>query len=126
MILSMSQEQPETNVEDDRRGATRRRVLKAGIVAFNGRHSTMPCVVRDLSDTGARLLVTSSIGVPDTFELIIELDGIEANCEVVTRTAREVRVKFPTPPRYVIARRTQIVEAVAPKKAISLRRSIDR
>ena len=37
--------------EEKRRGP-RRRVLKGAIVAYNDRRSTMPCSVRDTSDTG--------------------------------------------------------------------------
>ena len=68
--------------EEKRRGP-RRRVLKGAIVAYNDRHSTMPCFVRDISDTGARLRMDCSMSPPDTFLLIIELDGIEVDCEVV-------------------------------------------
>ena len=75
---------------NDGRMAPRRRVLKAGIAASNDRHLTIACAVRDLSATGARLRVEGSLSIPDTFELIIEVDGIEANCEVVWRKGNEV------------------------------------
>ena len=78
----------------DGRKAPRRRVLKAGTIAFNNRHSTLQCTVRDLSDGGARLLIDGSINAPDTFELFVELDGLEASCAVVNRAPGEVRVKI--------------------------------
>lgn len=34
---------------DKRRRARRPRILKAGLIAFNGRHSTLPCAVREIS-----------------------------------------------------------------------------
>ena len=105
----------------NRRGAQRRRVLKAGIIAFNARHSTLPCTVRDVSNSGARLIVDGSINAPDTFELLIELDGLEADCEVVSRKAGEIRAKFLSPPRTVSARRIQVVNAVVPQKSLLLR-----
>ena len=67
---------------DDARIAPRRRVLKAGVAASNDRHITVACTVRDVSATGARLRTDSSLSIPDTFELIIEVDGLEANCEL--------------------------------------------
>jgi len=107
---------------NDARKAPRRRMLKAGLIAFNNRHSTLQCTVRDLSDGGARLNVPGSINAPDTFELLIELDGLEANCAVVARSANEVRVKFLSPVRLVPARRVQVIGAMASREPPSLRR----
>ena len=108
--------------DGDGRIAPRRRILKSGIAASNDRRLTVNCTVRDISDTGARLRVEGSITVPDTFELIIELDGLEAPCQVVWRKGGEVGVKFLSAPRIVAAKRAQVVSAVAPPKAVSLRR----
>lgn len=108
--------------DGEARRAPRRRVLKAGIAASNDRRLTVNCTVRDLSDTGARLRIEGSMTVPDTFELIIELDGLEAPCQVVWRKGGEVGVKFLSAPRIVAAKRAQVVSVVAPPKAVSLRR----
>jgi len=78
--------------------------------------------VRDLSDGGARLLISGSVAAPDTFELLIELDGLEASCAVVARSAGEVRVKFLSPLRVVHARRVQTVTPAVPSETPSLRR----
>src|SRR4051812_29676439 len=75
--------------EEDRR-ASRRRVLKSGVIAYRGRHVTQTCIVRDVSRGGARLQVASSIGIPDDFELLIELDCSEASCRVIWRRSTEL------------------------------------
>ena len=106
----------------DNRKSPRRRVLKAGLIAFNNRHSTLQCTVRDISEGGARLLTAGSINAPDTFELLIELDGLEASCAVVARTASEIRVKFLGPVRTVPVSRVQVVQAVGSKEQPSIRR----
>jgi hypothetical protein len=106
----------------DARPSRRRRVLKAGIVASNDRRLTVACTVRDLSESGARLRADSSVGIPDTFELIVETDGLEANCEVVWRKGSEVGVKFLSPPRIGAAKRVQSVTPLVPTQAPSLRR----
>jgi hypothetical protein len=106
----------------DARVALRRRVLKAGVVASNDRHLTMNCTVRDVSDTGARLRVEGSLSAPDTFELIIEIDGLEASCEVVWRSKSEVGVRFLGAPRMVATRRVQVVNPLIPPSAPTLRR----
>jgi hypothetical protein len=85
--------------QNDGRTSPRRRVLKAGIAASNDRHITVACTVRDVSATGARLRTESSLNIPDTFELIIDVDGLEANCEVVWRKGNEVGARFLGAPR---------------------------
>jgi hypothetical protein len=110
------------NGHEDNRREPRRRVLKGGIVAFNDRRSTLPCTVRDVSDTGARLRVTGSVSAPDTFELIIELDGLEAPCEVVRRNGNEIAVRFLSLPRFASPKRAQVVNPLVPPQAPSLRR----
>ena len=59
------------------------RLLKSGTMCFNGRHSTLPCTVRDFSDGGAKLVSQGAINVPDTFAFNIDLDGIWVACEVL-------------------------------------------
>lgn len=49
------------------------------------------------------------MAAPDTFELYIELDGIEVDCEVIWRKTPEVGVRFVSPIRKVHPRRVQIV-----------------
>lgn len=117
----MASDSPYNKLQDEKRKAPRRRVLKAGIVAFNNRFSTLPCTVRDLSAAGARLCVEGSVNAPDTFEMIIELDGLEANCEVVSRKAKEVGVRFVSPPRITAPRRIQVIKAHVPAQPPSLR-----
>ena len=95
----------------------RKRILKGGTIAFNGRHSTMPCVVRDLSLSGARLQVTHSNVVPDTFELLIDLDGFEAFAEVAWRAQNEVGVRFLAAPTKVAPKRAQSLVVSVPTEA---------
>lgn len=107
----------------DMRRAVRRRVLKGAIVAFNNRHCTVACTVRDISATGARLRSDGSINIPDTFELLIELDGVEADCEVVWRKGNEVGVRFKGAPRRTIPKRRQALSVSLPDRGGSLRRN---
>jgi PilZ domain len=116
---------PEVSIDEprvERRQAPRRRVLKAGIVAFNDRFVSVQCTVRDISATGARLRVSGSISAPDKFELIIDIDGMEAHCEVVSRKANEIAVRFVSPPRMLPPKRAQVVMALVPSTPPTLRR----
>ncbi len=79
-------QQPEMSV--------RRRVLKAGRVEFNGRQSTIDCTVRSLSEVGAGIAVSSTVGIPKDFILGIPADGFEKKCHVTSRTERQLEVEF--------------------------------
>jgi PilZ domain len=67
------------------RSVQRRRVLKSATMAFNQRFSSVPCVVHNLSSTGALLRIEGTITVPNTFDVMLDLDGLEAHCQVVWR-----------------------------------------
>ena len=60
---------------------------------------------------------------PTHFELIIEVDGLEADCQVVWRKANEVGVKFLAAPRIVAVKRAQVISPLTPAKAPTLRRT---
>lgn len=95
--------------QDERRKSVRRRMLKAGVLSFNGSFSGLKCTVRDLSDGGARLKVDQLAAVPSVFELIIEIDGLYAKSSVAWRRAPELGVRFLEPPRMGAKRREQVI-----------------
>lgn len=107
----------------DNRGGPRSRMLKGGVIAFSGRHATIPCVVRDISEGGARLQVAQGSAVPDTFELIVELDGLEAPCQIAWRKPHEVGVSFLAMPRRAAPKRAQVVGQTGPIGKATLRRT---
>jgi hypothetical protein len=73
------------------RAAPRQRVLKAGIMEFNG--GTIDCVVRNVSETGAALEVASPVGIPSEFNLVISRDRTH-RCQVVWRKEKRIGVRF--------------------------------
>ena len=77
---------------DERRDKARNRVLKAGTIEFGG--GAIDCTVRNLSSTGAALDVTSPVGIPEHFTLVIQADGIHLPCQVVWRKERRIGVRF--------------------------------
>lgn len=107
---------------EDHRVSTRRRLLKAGqLLAKNGLLS-FKCTVRDLSDTGARLQVEDPVGIPEHFELVIELDGLRADCEVVRRKGNEMGVRFSGPIRHGKPMRAQVVRSSGASERPTLRK----
>jgi hypothetical protein len=71
----------------------RRSTLKGGRIVFNAGRSTIDCRVRNLSSSGAKLQVTSVVGIPDTFDLLLE-GATRQPCRVVWRTLKELGVQF--------------------------------
>jgi hypothetical protein len=80
-------------MQDERRRYHRNRTLKGGRIVINDGHSTFDCTVRNLSEEGAKLIVTSIIGVPQRFGLTLH-DGRNFDCEVIWHTETELGVRF--------------------------------
>ncbi|GJE56366.1 sensor domain-containing diguanylate cyclase [Methylobacterium sp. WL9] len=74
--------------------ATRRRVLKAGQISFDGGRCAIDCTVRSLSDESASLKIGTTIGLPETFKLLIAADGLSRRCRIVTRAEQMLDVAF--------------------------------
>ncbi|MDQ0457648.1 PilZ domain-containing protein [Rhizobium paknamense] len=72
----------------------RTRVLKGGLAAFHEGHSAVPCIVRDLSDTGAKIELDVGWIVPSHFTLFVELDGFKVECEKVWHRGNLYGVRF--------------------------------
>lgn len=79
-------------VLDNLRAAPRRRLLKSGIIEFNG--GTIDCVIRNMSDTGAALDVASPVGIPSEFNLLQSGTRSHQRCRVVWRKERRIGVAF--------------------------------
>ena len=87
--------QAEVQVVDEHRIAPRRRLLKAGKISFGG-GAAIDCTVRNLSETGAALEVTSPVGIPERFTLVVEADHRHLPCRVVWRREKRIGVHFET------------------------------
>jgi hypothetical protein len=74
------------------RSAPRQRVLKAGTIEFGG--GAIDCLVRNLSATGAALEISSQVGIPESFALVVPGDGLHLRCDVVWRKSYRIGVTF--------------------------------
>jgi hypothetical protein len=80
----------------ERRLNPRRNTAIAAHVAFNGGRSQMACIIRDLSDGGAKLEVTSVRDIPPTFDLLIP-GHRPIPCRVAWRAMKELGIAFVRP-----------------------------
>ncbi len=83
---------------DDKRKTPRRRVLKEGKIVFADGKCLLDCTIRDMSDNGARLLIASTVGVPERFHLFQKSSGLFYGARVVWRQPGAVGVQFEGPP----------------------------
>jgi hypothetical protein len=62
----------------EKRGAPRRRMLKQGRVMLSD-STTISCIIRDMSDTGARIVFGGPVNLPESFRLaLVNSDDIYA------------------------------------------------
>lgn len=99
-----------TEMQANRRSHARHRVLKEGIVSFNRDCSTMPCQIRDISATGAKLRIDDPSRLPRHFHLHIPMDGVKYAVEVRWLKSPVCGVQFASPPDRTRVHRDQHVE----------------
>ena len=81
----------------DRRGEHRGRTYLGGQVAFNNRCSTIDCLVRNMSQSGAKIEFARAVLVPSEFELIIPQRGNSRRAHIVWREAKALGISFLDP-----------------------------
>jgi hypothetical protein len=73
----------------------RKSVQQPGWITLDGGFAARPCVVRDLSSTGAKVTVDDPNALPGKLRLAFSRDARTGrNCEVVWRRGKTVGVKF--------------------------------
>jgi uncharacterized protein YceH (UPF0502 family) len=104
----------------ERRTSARQKSFLRGSIQFNNRRTVIDCLVRDISATGARLIFSDSVSVPDVVELYIPQKEQTLRAHVQWRRGDELGVAFakgaqaPAPTRPVdgeLAERVEKLEA---------------
>ncbi|MGF1651615.1 MAG: PilZ domain-containing protein [Hyphomicrobiaceae bacterium] len=97
-------------MRDERRRSLRRRMLKSGLIAFANGTSSFSCTVRDMSETGCRVEVPETIGIPSEFSLRVDLDAVEVDCAVVWRRPALLGCRFVSDVRRIRPLRKQCID----------------
>ena len=79
-----------------RRRTSRQRCLFACRIVFGPEDFTVDGMIRDVSDTGARIRLPSPIPLPKSFRVILR-DGVCQETETVWRRSQELGVRFLAP-----------------------------
>lgn len=85
-------ETPET--DEDRRSEQRMKALRRAKIVLSNKMSTFDCLVRSRADHGLKLEVESSLGIPDTFEIVYDGTSQRMPCEVVWRSSKALGVRL--------------------------------
>lgn len=81
-------------VFEERRREIRRRAFKGATLTFNGGYGAFECVVRNISEGGARLTFGEASAVPARFDLAISGDGRSMAAVVRWRSLTDIGVEF--------------------------------
>ena len=82
----------------EKRRGLRRRTLKGGRVMI-GTTETFDCVVRDLSESGARLQFPGMVGIPEKFDLTLTSDRIRIPARRAWLRGNEAGIRFAKSPQ---------------------------
>lgn len=79
---------------EEKRKIPRRRVLKEGKIVYADGLRVLDCTIRDMSTSGARLLISSTVGLPDTFQLYEKSSGLLYPARIAWRQTNSLGVEF--------------------------------
>jgi hypothetical protein len=79
---------------DEPKIATRQRTFLKGTLYFDNRRASIECVVRDISNSGARLTFDHPANVPDNVELFIPNKQQTLRARVQRRAPNEIGIAF--------------------------------
>jgi hypothetical protein len=79
----------------ERRHSLRQKSFLRGCVYFNKRRNAVDCLVRDISDEGARIIFSDAVSVPDLVEIYIPQKEQTLRARVQWRHGHEVGLAFP-------------------------------
>ncbi|ODT13897.1 MAG: hypothetical protein ABS35_36510 [Kaistia sp. SCN 65-12] len=78
---------------EERRKAPRIKSLKGGRIIYLNGSATRDCAIRNLSASGAKLILDNIVGIPDQFNLQFE-DGTQRHCTIRWKKLSELGVEF--------------------------------
>jgi len=78
----------------ERRNAARNKSFLRGCLYFNKRRSAVDCLIRDISDVGARVVFSDTVAVPDAVELYIPQKEQTLRAHVQWRHGEELGLAF--------------------------------
>jgi hypothetical protein len=82
----------------ERRRTARQKSFLRGMIYFNNRRSAVDCLIRDISNFGARVIFSDSVQTPDVLDLYIPQKEQTLRAHVIWRHGTEVGIAFEQAP----------------------------
>ncbi len=79
---------------ENKRRAPRPRVFKGGKIVALDQWLLSDCQIRDISETGARIICKDQLSVPTAFRLLIPMDNTIQDARVVWRKDDLIGIRF--------------------------------
>ncbi|HEY8580193.1 MAG TPA: PilZ domain-containing protein [Beijerinckiaceae bacterium] len=116
-------------MSDTERSPRVRTMLGAKLVYANGRMSA-PCTIRNMSSTGAKIMLEGALPLPQDFELFVPQKNLKLNARLVWRNGLEIGVSFvaaeaPEPPPATDAERLRAENLRLKREVAELRARLD-
>ena len=102
---------------NERRASRRQKSFLRGVVYFDKRRSETACLMRDLYEDGARIVLSQTITIPDVIELQIPQREQTLSARVQWRRADEVGLSFSKPDTATTPRENQLIKRIAELEA---------
>lgn len=83
-----------TDATENRRREQRQRVYRGARIIFNNGYAVFDCVVRNISNGGAMLEMETLLGIPRSFQVVLDHSEKARACRVVWRTESRMGVAF--------------------------------
>lgn len=78
----------------ERRAHPRHKAFITGRIYFNNRLSSMDCILREVSEQGARLEFSESVALPDVFELYLPNKDEYFRARVIWRKGHDIGITW--------------------------------
>ena len=112
----------------ERRRVPRQKSFLRGCLYFDKRRGALDCLIRDISDLGARIIFSENVTVPDTVELHIPQRNKTLRAQVQWRRGDEIGLSFPDAERIGPPGAEELMERIVQieTEMASLRKMIKR
>jgi hypothetical protein len=102
---------------DERRASRRHKSFLRGVVYFDKRRSKMACLIRDLSDDGARIILSQTVAIPDMIELHIPQRELTVSAHMQWRRADEIGLASSKAAAATSTREDQLIKRIVELEA---------
>ena len=105
--VPLDKSNPASPTASDNRFAPRRRAQTPALIYVEGAVDAVPCLIKDMSTTGAKLELLqkwtypfkSTFGHMDRIRLVVRADRVMYDCKIIRRNDNEMGVKFTSMPK---------------------------